>query len=72
MVAEAENVNGSRSLGTEVTGSGAASGNDVWTIEQGLEFPFHTVVKGVGRIVLTALAVLRRENCTQTIVYTGH
>ena len=55
MVAEAEKVNASR-LGTEVAGSGAASGNDVWTIEQGLEFPFQTVVKGVGRIVLTALA----------------
>lgn len=61
-----ENIDGSRSLGTEVSGSGAASGNDVWTVEQGLEFPFQGAVKRVGRIVLTALAVLRRENCTQT------
>lgn len=63
-----ENVNRNRPLGTEVTRSGAASGNDVWTIEQGLEFPFQAVVKGVGRTVLIALAVLRRENCTQTAV----
>ena len=63
-----ENIDGSRSLGTEVSGSGAASGNDVWTVEQGLEFPFQGVVKRVGRIVLTALAVLRRENCTQPAV----
>ena len=28
-------VNGSRSLGTEVTGNGADCGNDVWTIETG-------------------------------------
>lgn len=68
MEAEVENIDGSRSLGTEVSGSGAASGNDVWTVEQGLEFPFQGVVKRVGRIVLTALAVLRRENCTQTAV----